>query len=249
MALRRATSTDEGDLLMIVNGTDGNLTTYSILKGQQVVAPSSQTTDGDFVNVGVDVDTVYFVVKRSIDGSTVYYVEKWNDDYTLDSAVQYSTVAGNLPGSTAVSGLNHLEDESVKVINNGRTLGDETVASGAVTVDEAPATYIELGLDYTPTITTMPMETQLPSGTIIGMKKRILEATLILYLTENITLNGNNVSLESFPVTLGTNNTYTGKKRIMPLMGYDDQGQLTISQSAPLFFTLLGLEFKVSTGQ
>jgi hypothetical protein len=249
MALRRATSTDEGDLLLIVNGTDGNLTTYSILKGQQVVAPSSQTTDGDFMNVGVDVDTVYFVVKRSIDGSTVYYIEKWNDDYTLDSAVQYSTVAGNLPGSTAVSGLNHLEDESVKVINNGRTLGDETVSSGAVTVDEDPATYIELGLDYTPTVITMPMETQLPSGTIIGMKKRILEATLILYLTENITLNGNNVSLESFPVTLGTNNTYTGKKRIMPLMGYDNQGQITISQSAPLFFTLLGLEFKVSTGQ
>jgi hypothetical protein len=249
MALRRATSTDEGDLLLIVNGTDGNLTTYSILKGQQVVAPSSQTTDGDFINVGVDVDTTYFVVKRSINGSTVYYVEKWNDDFTLDSAVQYSTVAGNLPGSTSISGLTHLEAKSVKVINNGRTLADETVSSGAITSDETPATYIEVGLDYTPTITTMPVETQLPSGTIIGMKKRILEATLILYLTENITLNGSDVSVETFPVTLGSNNIFTGKKRIMPLMGYDNQGQITISQSAPLFFTLLGLEYKVSTGQ
>jgi len=249
MALRRATSTDEGDLLLIVNGTDGNLTTYSILKGQQVVAPSSQTTDGDFINVGVDVDTTYFVIKRSINGSTVYYVEKWNDDFTLDSAVQYSTVAGNLPGSTSISGLTHLEAKSVKVINNGRTLADETVSSGAITSDETPATYIEVGLDYTPTITTMPVETQLPSGTIIGMKKRILEATLILYLTENITLNGSDVSVETFPVTLGSNNIFTGKKRIMPLMGYDNQGQITISQSAPLFFTLLGLEYKVSTGQ
>jgi len=249
MALRRATSTDEGDLLLIVNGTDGNLTTYSILKGQQVVAPSSQTTDGDFINVGVDVDTTYFVIKRSINGSTVYNVEKWNDDFTLDSAVQYSSVAGNLPGSTSISGLTHLEAKSVKVINNGRTLADETVSSGAITSDETPATYIEVGLDYTPTITTMPVETQLPSGTIIGMKKRILEATLILYLTENITLNGSDVSVETFPVTLGSNNIFTGKKRIMPLMGYDNQGQITISQSAPLFFTLLGLEYKVSTGQ
>jgi len=249
MALRRATSTDEGDLLLIVNGTDGNLTTYSILKGQQVVAPSSQTTDGDFINVGVDVDTTYFVIKRSINGSTVYNVEKWNDDFTLDSAVQYSTVAGNLPGSTSISGLTHLEAKSVKVINNGRTLANETVSSGAITSDETPATYIEVGLDYTPTITTMPVETQLPSGTIIGMKKRILEATLILYLTENITLNGSDVSVETFPVTLGSNNIFTGKKRIMPLMGYDNQGQITISQSAPLFFTLLGLEYKVSTGQ
>lgn len=249
MALRRATSTDEGDLLLIINATDGNLTTYSILKGQQVIAPSSQTTDGDFINVGVDVDTIYFVVKRTVNSSTVYYVEKWNDDYTLDSAVQYSTTAGNLPGNTSVSGLNHLEAKSVKVVNNGRTLGDETVSSGAVTVDETPDTYIELGLDYTPVIKTNPVETQLPSGTVSGMKKRCLDATLNLYLTENITLNGNNVPLNTFPATLGTNPIFTGKKRIMPLMGYDRDGQLTISQNAPLFFTLLSLEYKVSTAQ
>ena len=33
------------------------------------------------------------------------------------------------------------------------------------------------------------------------------------------------------------------------MLGYDRDGQMTFSQSEPLFFTLLGIEFKVSVGQ
>jgi hypothetical protein len=33
------------------------------------------------------------------------------------------------------------------------------------------------------------------------------------------------------------------------MLGYDRDGQMTFSQSAPLFFTLLGVEYKVSVGQ
>ena len=65
MALRKATSTTDGDLLLIVNDTDGSLASYH-LRGQNVIAPSLSTTDGTFVNVGVDVDQIYFVVKRTI---------------------------------------------------------------------------------------------------------------------------------------------------------------------------------------
>ena len=66
MALRKSTSTDDGDLLMIVNGEDGSLATYSILRGQNVIAPSLSTVDGTFEKVAVDVDTIYFVVKRTV---------------------------------------------------------------------------------------------------------------------------------------------------------------------------------------
>jgi hypothetical protein len=66
MALRKATSTDDGDLLCIINSTDGSLITYSILRGQNVVAPSLCTTNGKFINLGVDVDTLYFLVTRQL---------------------------------------------------------------------------------------------------------------------------------------------------------------------------------------
>ena len=76
----------------------------------------------------------------------------------------------------------------------------------------------------------------------MAQRKRIVEATTNLYLSQNLTLNGND-----FLFTAG--DFFTGKKRRKPMLGYDKEGQMTFSQSQPLFFTLLGVEFKVSVGQ
>tara|TARA_R100000329_G_scaffold151341_2_gene147084 strand:- start:416 stop:2377 length:1962 start_codon:yes stop_codon:yes gene_type:complete len=239
LALRKATSTDDGDLLLIVN-TDGSMATYSILRGQNVIAPSLSTTDGDFINVGVDVDTIYCVVKRTINSATKYYVEAFNDDNTTDSATLLS--GSSKPSTTSVTGLNYLEGKTVKVIVDDAMQSDKTVSSGGITLDAVPTTYVEIGLNYTPTIKTMPVELKLPSGNIIGQKKRIVDATALVYLSQNLTLD-----TKDFPFTAAQ--FFTGKKRRKPMLGYDREGQLTFSQSAPLFFTLLGIEYKVSVGQ
>lgn len=348
LALRKATSTDDGDLLLIVN-TDGSMATYSILRGQNVIAPSLSTTDGDFINVGVDVDTIYCVVKRTINSVTKYYVEAFNDDNTTDSATLLSgstltnastitktvtvqnvsgsnkyfidgsqtptlnlyeghtykfdqsdssnsghplrfyldankttayttgvTTSGtpgssgaytqivvasaaptlhyqcsahaamggvaNTPSGAAITGLDYLEGKTVKVIIDDAMSADATVSSGSIVVSTLPTTYIEVGLNYTPTIKTMPVELKLPSGNIIGQKKRIVDATALVYLSQNLTLD-----TKDFPFTAAQ--FFTGKKRRKPMLGYDREGQLTFSQSAPLFFTLLGIEYKVSVGQ
>ena len=240
LALRKATSTDDGDLLLIVN-TDGSLATYSILRGQNVIAPSLSSTDGEFINVSVDVDTVYFVIKRTVNSNTVYYVETWNDDNTTDSSILF--IGGTKPSSTTLSGLSHLQGKTVKVIADDAMQNDKVVnGSGQITLDAVPTTYVEVGLNYTPTIKTMPVELKLPSGNTVGQKKRIVEASALLYLSQNLTLDA-----KEFPFTAAS--FFTGKKRRKPMLGYDREGQLTFSQSAPLFFTLLGVEYKVSVGQ
>ena len=240
MALRKATSTTDGDLLLIVNETDGSLATYSILRGQNVIAPSLSTTDGEFVNVGVDVDQIYFTVKRSISSSDKYYVECFNDDNTTDSAKLLS--GSSKPSTTTVTGLSHIEGKTVKVIADDQMQLDKTVSSGQITLDAVPTTYVEIGLNYTPTIKTLPVELKLSSGNIVGQKKRIVEATANLFLSQNLTLNGNDLLFVA-------GDFFTGKKRKKPMLGYDRDGQMTFSQSAPLFFTLLGVEYKVSVGQ
>jgi len=240
MALRKATSTTDGDLLLIVNETDGSLATYSILRGQNVIAPSLSTTDGEFINVGVDVDQIYFTIKRSISSSDKYYVECFNDDNTTDSSKLLS--GSSKPSSTTVTGLSHLEGKTVKVIADDQMQLDKTVSSGQITLDAVPTTYVEIGLNYTPTIKTLPVELKLSSGNIVAQKKRIVEATANLYLSQNLTLNGNDLLFVA-------GDFFTGKKRKKPMLGYDRDGQMTFSQSAPLFFTLLGVEYKVSVGQ
>ena len=217
---------------------DDNLTVTTTDSTRLTVTNFAKTDQ--FLNVAVDVETIYCVVKRSINGSDVYYVEAFNDDNTTDSAILFS--GGTLPGSTSLSGLSHLEGETVKVISDDAMQTNKVVSSGAITLDSVPTSYVEVGLDYTPKVQTMPVELQLPSGNIVGQKKRIVEATANVYLSQNLTLDGNDFAFTSATF-------FTGKKRRKPLLGYDRDGQLTFSQSQPLFFNLLGVEYKVSVGQ
>lgn len=95
-------------------------------------------------------DSVYFVVRRTIDGSTVRHVEKlapeaWEnmeDAWRLRSAIEYDGVS-----TTSITGLSHLEGETVYAWANGQQQGPFTVASGAITLDAA-VTYAIVGILY-----------------------------------------------------------------------------------------------------
>lgn len=254
MALRVATSTDDGDLLLITNDLDGTMGVFSILRSQNVVAPSEFVTDGKFLDVAVDITDIYVVTERTINSSTKRYVEMFDDQRTTDCNIQYFSGATSpdqsLPGNTTCSNLSHLEAKTVNVVRDNFVLSDKTVSSGAITIDEAPTSFVEVGLPYTVEVKTLPAEPKLSSGVVVSRKRRILEATPVLDRTQDVAVNGFQCVLESFPYTLGSvPTTFTGRKRIAPLLGYTDTAQLTFTQTQPLFATVLGVEYKLSTGQ
>lgn len=252
IAFRRATSTDDGDLLMIVNGTDGSMAAYSIHRSQKVVAPSEFITDGTYEDCAVDIDDIYVVVKRTINSSTKHYIERLDDDRTTDASFQLfdGSADGNKPTSTTVSGLTHLEGKTVECVRDDIFLGEKTVSSGQITIDQVPTTYVEIGLHHDVLAKTLPAEPRLASGTMVGRKKRIVAVSPVLNQTQNIAINGNEVSLKQFPYTLDSSETlFTGRKRVTPLLGYSEEAQISITQTKPLFFTLLSLEYSVSGSQ
>ena len=267
MALRAATDTTEGDLLLIVNGSSssgyraastgftGTIAAFMLNRPQQIVAPSSFTTDGDFIDVGVDLDDIYVVVKRTINSSTKYYVELFDDDRTTDSAIQYYSSPASpdqaLPTNTTAGGLSHLQGETVKVIRDDIVDPDDTVdSSGNVTMGGVPTSYAEVGLDYTVTVRTQPFEPRLSSGAVQGQRRRILEVSPVLYRAQNITLNGREVPLQTLPLSgSGGVSTFTGVKKTQGFLGFDRDAQITISQNKPVFFTVLALDYKISVGQ
>jgi len=127
---------------------------------------------------------------------------------------------------------------------------NQTVSSGQVTLGGTPTSYAEVGLPYSVTVRTQPFEPRLPSGTVQSQRRRILEISPILYRSQNLTLNGREVSLQSLPLSgAGTVPTFTGVKKTAGFLGYDRDAQITISQSQPVFFTVLALDYKVSIGQ
>ena len=252
IAFRRATSTDDGDLLMIVNGNDGTMAAYSIHRSQKVVAPSEFITDGTYEDCAVDIDDIYVVVKRTINSSTKHYIERLDDDRTTDASFQLfdGSADGNKPTSTTVSGLTHLEGKTVECVRDDIFLGEKTVSSGQITIHQVPTTYVEIGLHHDVLAKTLPAEPRLASGTMVGRKKRIVAVSPVLNQTQNIAINGNEVSLKQFPYTLDSSETlFTGRKRVTPLLGYSEEAQISITQTKPLFFTLLSLEYSVSGSQ
>ena len=172
--------------------------------------------------------------------------------------VNYEAFAA--PGHTdVISDLDQLEGETVAIRRAGLVQATQLVTNGEVTVTVGEAfggdIIIEVGLDFTPRILvrTMPVDANLPEGTIIGQKKRVVSVTLKLKDTEHL-----NVGIPNFPTNqvpfrnLGSNlldvplTPFTGEKKVEGMLGYTDEGQIEITQSVPADMTVLGLAQRVS---
>lgn len=242
MDIRRAVATDENDLLLMVNGDDGSMAVFSLLRSQNVIAPSEFTTVGSYIDVGVDITDIYTVVKRADSGSDKYYVEVFDTTFLTDSAVK---------GTTATSlDMSHIGGATVNVLSDGYVEANQ-VADAAVTFVNPPATSSEVGLPIALEVKTMPLDLKISSGTRIGFRKRIIEVNALLLKTQNIVINDNPIAIRS--LGSGALDTvvpeFTGTKSLHGILGYSNNGQITVTQSAPLKFTLLGLEYKVSVHQ
>jgi hypothetical protein len=243
MALRRSVATDENDLLLIVNSTGGTIAAFSLLRVQNIIAPSEFTTDGEYLDVGVDLTTIYTVVKRTINSTTQYFVEVFDDSLQLDSAKS--------GGAAASVSMSHLVAKSVQVILDGAVQAAQTVpGGGTVTFPRSAASSYQVGLNFTTQAVTMPADIKIASGTRLAYQKRILEVNAIVKDTQHMVINDNEVTFRNFD----TQNTlddpvpeFTGTKTIDGILGYTTEGKITIKQTIPLKMTLLGLEYKIST--
>ena len=244
MALHKATDTDQGDLLFITNADDGTMACYSILRSQNVIAPSEFTTDGEFLDVGVDVTDIYVVTKRVFNSVTRYFVELLDYNRFTDCAFTGAVA------STA-TGLPHI-GKSLNVITDGVPQSNETVdGSGEVTFDRASVTNFEVGLPFTVTAKTMPVELRLQSGSRVSFKKRIAQVNAIVYESQHLNINDQPVPFRNFGSELLDDPVpeFTGIKRLDAVRGYGREAQITVTQTLPLKMNLLGLEYKVAVHQ
>ena len=241
MDIRRAVATDENDLLLIVNGDDGTMAVYSLLRAQNVIAPSEFVTNGSYIDVGVDITDIYIVVKRNDNGTDKYYIEVFDDEVLTDSAVT---------GTTASLDASHIDGKTVHVISDGLVEEDQT-ADSAVTFTTQPTTSGEVGMHFDVEVKTMPVDLRIQTGTRIGFKKRIVEVNALIYKTQNLVINGNLVPIRTLGAGLLDTAVpeFTGTKVLHGILGYSNEGQITVTQSAPMKFTLLGLEYKLATHQ
>jgi hypothetical protein len=250
MARRRAVSTDEADQIYILNEADSSITLYSILPDQNIIAPSrielgvTNPSQYTFVSIAVVVSDVYVLVKYdpNVGGVNVEgHILKFDSSVFTDYAVT---------GTSASSGTMNQPNVNnpVKVIGDG-VVEPNTKIGPTVNFDRTYSTW-ELGIDFDVEIKTMPVEPRLASGSVFGLKKRIVQVDAPVYESQNMVINNQPVAFRAFgagildaPVA-----EFTGTKTVRGLLGFSQTSQITVTQSVPLKLTLLGLEYRVSIG-
>lgn len=175
---------EDANYLMLVN-EDGTLAVFQTLAEQDVSAWTLADTDGSFIRCQEVGDQVYFLIKRTIEGEERLYLERLNFDIYTDSQ---STFTFGSPTSF-ITGLNHLEGKTVKVRGDRFVQPDQVVVNGEITLDEA-ATFVEVGLNYTPLIEMLPVIVQSQQGPTNYIPKRINRIFVQFFETLGTYVNG-----------------------------------------------------------
>lgn len=133
-------------------------------------------------------DELWLLVSRTINGSTRKYVEYMARDFDVnqpENTVVFSDSAVVATGTDidTVTGLDHLEGETVEGLIDGATVKpDQVVTNGSVTFSRT-GDRIVAGLPYKADLETLTVEAGAADGIAQGKTKRIHDLTIRLHRT------------------------------------------------------------------
>ena len=200
---------------------------------------------------------VYVIIKRTINGATKRYIEVLNTfDFTetdnttfnfLDSQLSYSGSS-----TTTLSGLSHLEGQTVSILADGATHPNKIVSSGEITLDRA-VTKAKVGLSYSSILQTMRLDAGSQNGTSQGKTKRIYEITIRLFESVGVEVGESLTNMERIPFRTSADPMdqgippFTGDKAVEFRGNYDTDGFIFVRQTQPLPLTILSLYPELQT--
>ena len=248
---------------------DGQLVGLTYQREQQVVAWHRHLFGGAFGSGNAVCDSVatiptddseyqtWVIVKRTINGATKRYVEfihQYDFDETDDTSFNFLDSQLSYDGSavTNISGLAHLEGQTVSVLADGATHPDKVVSSGAIVLERA-ASKVKVGLSYTSLLQTMRIDAGAQNGTSQSKTKRIYEITARLYESIGVEIGPDLANMERIPFRSSANamdsgiNVFTGDKEIEFRGNYETDGFIFVRQTQPLPLTILSLYPKLQT--
>ncbi len=246
---------------------DGRLIGMTYRREEQVVAWHQHKLGGTFTSGGttynhgfveniavipgeLNQDNLYMVVKRTINGATRRYVEILSDiDFGtdiqdaifVDSSLTYSGSS-----TSSLSGLDHLEGQTVSVLEEGAAHPDKTVASGSISTDRA-TTKAQVGLGYTSTLKTVRLEAGSASGTAQGKIKKIHSVIIRFFRTVGCSVGTSLDNTDTIPFRDSSDPTdtavplFTGDKTIEAQPSWDTEGSIVVKQTQPLPMTIVGI--------
>jgi len=197
-------------------------------------------------------DEVWVIVKRTINGATKRFVECFSDfDFDETTATDFKFLDSHLSYSgsatTSLSGLSHLEGQTVSILADGAAHANKTVSSGAITLDRS-VTKACVGLSYDSILQTMRIEGGAAEGTSQGKTKRISKVVLRLFETVGVKVGPSLTNLETIPfrttssqLSNPVDTLLSGDKEIEFNDDYNSDGFIFIKQDQPLPCSILAI--------
>ena len=258
----------EPDSVIWMARTDGTLIGMTYRREEQVVAFHKHIIGGTFSSGQAVVESVatlpsetgedelYMIVKRTISGVTKRYVELMRPfnfggittgAFFVDSGLSYSGT-----GVSTLSGLHHLEGQTVSILANGASHADKAVNNGAVSLDVS-TTVAAIGYGYNSIMETLRIESGSVDGTSQGKPKRIHGITVRLHETVGAEVGSGPDKLDriyfrdsSMPMNQAVP-LFTGDKDVEFEGGFDDDDRVYARQTQPLPMTVLALFPRMNT--
>lgn len=192
------------------------------------------------------VDDVWLIVKRTIGGMTKRYIEVMqapfeygdlNDAFAVDCGLTYEGAAVG-----TVSGLSHLNGQSVDVLADGKVYKGLTVGSGQVTLPGgATAAKWQVGLPFQADAATLELDVGGKDGSISGRRKKVAKVIMSLLETDTTGLTVQSflrgkwepVRIPSIVAPDGRANLFTGNVEVPIDDSWEGQGRVRIRHSNP----------------
>lgn len=201
-------------------------------------------------------DMLYCVVRRTINGQTVRYVERMHtrlygtlaDAFFVDCGVMQTFGA---PVSS-VSGLTWLEGQTVNILADGAVQPPQVVTNGAVTL-QAPASKIVVGLPITAQLQTLPVSGPIDPAYGQGRQKNVNKVWLRVYRSSGINVGPDFSNLVPYAQRTTENygsppNMVSDEVEVVLTPSWGASGQVCVQQTDPLPLDIASMTLEVALG-
>ena len=141
---------------------------------------------------------------------------------------------------TSVSGLDHLEGETVAVFGDGQPQANQTVSSGAITLETA-ASQIHAGLPYVSKFKSLKIDAGAKLGTALNQTRRINRVGAILDDSGDFLIGRDSDTLLPEETPRDGITLFTGEHLVQFNGDYSRDPRIYIEVSDPTPFNLMGL--------
>lgn len=239
--------------------SDGALLGLTYVQEHEVAAWHRHDTAGSFECVcstpeGAE-DVLYVIVKRTINGRTVRYMERKRtrnfgtlpNAFFVDAGLTY-----NGAPATTISGLWHLEGATVAILADGAVLPQQVVNNGTITLATA-ASIVNIGLPYLPDLETLPLAIEGVMAAAQGAHKNVNKVDLRVNSSSGVFIGPNLSNLTEMKQR--TTEPYgsppvlvTGMFRVAITPQWNQDGGVAIRQPNPLPLTVLSMTLDTALG-